>query len=171
MTEKKSPIPKLTKDELLSRAFRIKPLKQDDDGALHFIKPCDIENTAFAWSPQLTEPATGLKPLATITTYHDYGAPVCFKPSIDEVLAQIPPEMLGRASAFTTEPDQERMFTPGGSHHVGITVLYEGPLPESVRSQPVIYKRKEVEPPKMPETTTRDVSVMKPIQLKKAPRP
>lgn len=171
MTQKKSPIPKLSKDDLLSRAFRIKPLKPHEDGMLHFIKPCDIETVAFAWDPERVEKARGLTPLGAITTFHSYGAPSFFKPGISEVLAQIPPELLDRVSAFTTEPDDENSFTPGGDYHRGVTTLYEGPLPESVRAAPVIYKMKEVFPPEPPQATTQDIAVMKPIQLKKGPRP
>jgi hypothetical protein len=170
MTQQKSPIPKLSSDELLSRAFRIKPLKADDDGTLHFIKSCDIETTAFAWDPERIQEAKGLTPLREITTFHSYGAPVFFKPDISEVLAQIPAELLDRVSAFTTEPDYGNQFTDGGSYHRGVTTLYEGPLPESVRSAAVIYKKKEVFPPEPPQTTTQDIKVMKPLQFKpKAP--
>ena len=166
MTQKRSPIPKLSKAELLSRAFRIKPLKADDDGTLHFIRPCDIETVAFAWDPKRVEKAKGLTPLGEITTIHGYGAPSFFKPGISEVLAQIPPEFLDRVSAFTTEPDYDNQFTKGGDYHRGVTTLYEGPLPESVRSAPVIYKKKEVLPPEPPQATTQDITVMKPLQFK-----
>jgi hypothetical protein len=171
MTQQKSPIPKLSRDELLSRAFRIKPLKADDDGTLHFIKPCDIETVAFAWDPQRVEQAEGLTPLRAITTIHSYGAPVFFKPDISEVLAQIPTDLLDRVSAFTTEPDYDDQFAHNGNYHRGVTTLYEGPLPEAVRSAPVIYKKKEVFPPGPPQATTGDIAVMRPIQLKKGPRP
>ncbi|TAL35908.1 MAG: hypothetical protein EPN97_06805 [Alphaproteobacteria bacterium] len=171
MTQQKSPIPKLSKDALLARAFRIKPLKADDDGTLHFIKPCDIETVAFAWDPERVEKAKGLTPLRAITTVHSYGAPSFFKPDISEVLAQIPPELLDRVSAFTTEPDYDNQFTQGGSYHRGVTTLYEGPLPEAVRAAPVIYKKKEVFPPEPSQATTQDIAVMKPIQLKKGPQP
>lgn len=166
MTQKKSPIPKLSKDDLLSRAFRIKPLKADDDGTLHFIKPCDLETVAFSWDPKRVQEAKGLVPLREITTLHSYGAPSFFKPDISEVLAQIPPEFLDRVSAFTTEPDYDSQFTQGGDYQRGVTTLYEGPLPASVRAAPVIYKKKEVFPPEPPKATTQDITVMKPLQFK-----
>ena len=172
MTDKRqSPIPTLTKDELLSRAFRITPVVENDQGQPHFITPCDIENTAFTWSPKREDEAAGLTPLKTITTYHDYGAPVFFKPSINEVLAQIPPELLGKVTGFSTEPDQARQFTPGGSHHVGITTLYTGDLPASVRDAPVVYKGKKVYPSKQAEAKATGIPVMKPIQFKRGPKP
>ena len=171
MTEKKSPIPTLKKDDLLSRAFRIKAVAENDKGKLHFIKPVDIENTAFTWDPKLEDEAISLKPLQNINTIHDYGAPSLFKPSINEVLAQIPADVLDRVTAFSTDVDP-RQFTPGGSHHLGLTTLYTGDLPSGVRNQPVIYKRQEVYPSKQAEAAATGIPIMKtPIQLKKAPKP
>jgi hypothetical protein len=165
MPNKKSPIPTLPEKELLSRAFRIKALKRDDEGKIHFIEPCDIQTVAFAWDPKLAGEATGLTKLRDITTFHNYAAPVFFKPDIGEVLAQIPPDVLDTVTAFTTEPDYDNQFTEGGSYHRGVTTLYTGELPATVRDAPVIYKKKPVAPP------PREISIMKPVQFKKGPRP
>lgn len=170
MTDKKSPIPTLKKDELLSRAFRIKAVAENAKGKLHFIEPVDIEGTAFTWDPKHRDEAIGLKRLKDINTIHDYGAPSLFKPSINEVLAQIPPDVLDKVTAFSTDVDP-RQFTPGGSHHLGLTTLYTGDLPRAVRNEPVIYKRKEVYPSKQAEAAATGIPVMKPIQLKKGPMP
>ena len=170
MTEKQSPIPKLKKDELLSRAFRIKAVAENDKGKLHFIKPVDIEGTAFTWDPKHEDEAISLKRLKDINTIHDYGAPALFKPSINEVLAQIPPDVLYSVTAFSTDVDP-RQFTPGGSHHLGLTTLYTGDLPASQRNAPVIYKGKKVYPSKGAEAAAEGVPIMKPLQFKKGPQP
>jgi hypothetical protein len=55
----------------------------------------DLFGIAYTWDPKPSRPpekAIGLKPLCDITTYHVYGYHGCFKPSIAEVLAQIPEE-------------------------------------------------------------------------------
>jgi hypothetical protein len=159
----KKELPKLSRDELLARAFRIKPMKADEKGRPHFIKPCDLETTAFTWDPELMEAAKGLTEIDTIVTYHSYGAPSFFKPDISEVLAQIPKELAGKVTAFMTDTDDAQPFAEGGSYHRGITRLFTGVLPESVKGYPVVYKGKAIYPEKEPP---KPIKVMHPIKLK-----
>lgn len=156
---KKDLVPKLPEKELLERAHRIKPMHPDSKGRPHFIKPCDIQTKAFTWDPELTEPAKGLTEIDSIVTYHNYGAPVFFKPDISEVLGQIPPALLDKVTAFMTDSDEAQQFSEGGSHHRAITRLFTGALPESVQAYPVIYKGREVYPEK-------PIKVMRPISIK-----
>jgi hypothetical protein len=163
----KSLIPEIAKDELIRRAFRIKALSTDEKGKLHFIKPCDLETTAFTWDPVRMEPAEGLKELVTITTYHNYGAPSLFKPDIREVLSQIPAEFVERVSAFETDIDEAQQFSEEGSYHRAKTRLFGGPLPASVARYPVVIGGKALYPPA--EDAAEDpkgIKVMRPIRLK-----
>ena len=66
----------------------------------YYIKKVDPEKIAFTWDPKKTKRARKLKPLKDITTYHTYGYYGMFKPSIAEVLAQIPEELLAATRAF-----------------------------------------------------------------------
>lgn len=156
-------IPKLPKEELLARAFRIKPMHPDEKGRPHFIKPCDLETTAFTWDPDLVEQAKGLTEIDSIVTYHSYGAPSLFKPDISEVLRQIPGELAGKVTAFMTDTDDAQPFAPGGGYHRAITRLFTGELPESVKAYPVVYKGKAIYPEKEPP---KPIKVMQPIKLK-----
>jgi hypothetical protein len=52
------------------------------------------------WSPKPTRRATRLARLTDITTYHTWGYYGFFKPSIAEIIAQIPESLLSDVIAF-----------------------------------------------------------------------
>ena len=99
-------------------------LVQDDEGDLYFIQDVDPRGVAFTWAPKPARIADEVNPnpYKSIETIHSYGAPVFFKPSIAEVLAQIPEDDIGRCVAFETNP---LGFTEGSSYHLAQTRLYE----------------------------------------------
>ena len=90
---------------------RARPLTKDKRGVLHDISnvqnsPDGIFNSAFMWGARPGRPARGLKEIARITTRHTFGAPAFFKPSLAEVVAQIPDLYRNRVAAFyVTTPD------------------------------------------------------------------
>lgn len=65
-----------------------------------YIKPTDPRKIAFAWDPKKAAETEGLQEVCEITTYHLFGYHGFFKPSVAEVLAQIPEEYLDNAVAF-----------------------------------------------------------------------
>jgi hypothetical protein len=97
---------------------------------LFFIKPVDLKNVSFIWSPKPTKEARGLKKLQVITTYHTYGYHGMFKPSIAEVLTQIPQDLTGRVVAFevkgpeTAEDLNKHPVELNEGFHVAETTLY-----------------------------------------------
>lgn len=99
--EEKIWIPQIT-DEKLGELFeRIKPVA--DFGfflGLRYIRPVDLRGTAYTWDTRPAKKIRGLKLLCTIKTYHEYDYYGLFKPSIAEVLAQIPEEHLNTVVAF-----------------------------------------------------------------------
>lgn len=127
-------IPKITDEELSSRAERIKPVVREQrklsGDVLYYIKPVDLKTVAFTWDAKPDKRAKGLKPIATITTYHTYGYYGFFKPSIAEVLAQIPEQYLKDVVAFETNgpdtvQDLNRHQTElDDGYHVAQTILY-----------------------------------------------
>jgi hypothetical protein len=124
-------IPTITDDELAKLAGRIKPVVLSE-GKPHYIKPVDLRKVAFTWAPSPVKVATGLKPLADIRTYHTYGYYGFFKPSIAEVIAQIPKKHLRRAVAFeivkapeTAEDLRRQWKAVNAGYHVATTRLYE----------------------------------------------
>ena len=122
-------IPEISDEELRQRADRIKPLVRKD-GILFFITEPNLRGSAFIRSPELAGRAPEMCEVARITTYHTYGYPGLFKPSVAEVLAQIPGDILANVSAFEVagpadvddlnrEPEALR-----AGFHVAETILY-----------------------------------------------
>lgn len=124
-----SRIPNVPKERICELAKRIKPVVRFTSG-LHYIKPVDLFTIAFTWDPKRASKAKGLRKLRDITTYHTYGYHGFFKPSIAEVLAQIPAELLGEAVAFETHgPDSvddlnAHLEELNAGLHVACTTLY-----------------------------------------------
>lgn len=102
-----------------------------EKGDLYYIKPVDLFDIAYTWEPMPAEMATSLKFLCDIKTYHTYGYYGFFKPSIAEVLAQIPMEYLDKVVAFeivespqtADDLNREREALDAG-YHVAVTRLY-----------------------------------------------
>ena len=110
-------------DQVLSElSRRIRPVVREGE-TLHYIERCDPRTVAFTWALQTTEPALGLKRLRTVTTFHTYGAPSLFKPSIAEVISQIPEDLLTTVRAFELDVNSARL-TDDKLNHAAETTLY-----------------------------------------------
>src|SRR3989344_7243752 len=125
---KEKPLSEILKisDEKLNELYaKIKPVI-NQEGKLYYIKDVNLRNTAYTWEPIIKEEAKGLKKLRKIYTYHEYGFHGFFKPSIAEVLAQLPKRSLEKIAAFEipigeNDPDPEQ----AGNYHEAITILYK----------------------------------------------
>ena len=127
-------IPPITKERVLELIERIHPLVERH-GQLWHIAPCDPWSVAFTWSPKLRSPAHGFVPALTFPTLHTYGAPVFFKPSIAEVLAQLdahlPADVLADVDAFSVKgPDDAADLNKNrdalhAGFHVAQTTVYK----------------------------------------------
>ena len=113
--------PKINDNNLYTLMEKIKPVAEKD-GKLYYIKDVDPRTVAFTWDPEFKAEATGLTECGTIHTMHTYGYHGFFKPTIAEVMAQIPKEYYSKAVAFATDFGG---FTNDNKHHIGVTVLYE----------------------------------------------
>lgn len=128
--EKLDLIPKLSHEELLKRAERIKPLFSFN-GKLYLIEDVDISRVSFIWEPKKKGIAPKMTVLGEILTYHTYGHPMLFKPSIAEVLSQIPEQYLEEVVAFQivgqpNDADDLNRYTTitNAGYHMAITQLY-----------------------------------------------
>lgn len=119
------------RDRIAKIATRIRPvvgfmtardgtLQPNDDGPLYYIKPVDLFKTSFLASPIPETPAENLELLQSITTFHTYGYVLCFKPSIAEVIARIPSDLIDRVVAFETLCGSDY----GNNLHITTTKLY-----------------------------------------------
>jgi hypothetical protein len=117
-------IPEISDKKLEALRKTIRPLVIKD-GKLHYASMVDPRNVSFAWSAA-KERAEDVEPFAVIRTIHEYGAPVCFKPSEAEVLSQMPEKLTKEAVAYlTVSPARaEHALTEDTRFHVARTVLY-----------------------------------------------
>lgn len=128
---KKSWIPKISDERLRELHKRIKPVVRFANKDLFYIEPVDLRNIAYTWDPKPADKAMGLKTLCDITTYHTYSYYGFFKPSIAEVIAQIPEEHLQKVVAFEIVGKPETASDLNREHealnegyHVATTRLY-----------------------------------------------
>jgi hypothetical protein len=138
------------------------------------MEPVDLEGVAFTWDPKPAQVATDLREAFKVATFHSCGFPGFFKPSIKEVLAQLPQVIPQNIVAFKTETTSDNIsdvLTEDGCHHKALTTFYTGTLPEEVRRQPVILGNKPVPYVEEPEDRglQRDVVVNKPFRFKPSP--
>lgn len=129
-TEERVWIPTLSPAELARRVAQIRPVVRKTS-ILNFIEPVDPVNQSYLWDPKVTEPAPELVEASVIKTYHEYGAPNMFKPSIAEVLAAIPEDQIAGLVAFeiigqpqsAEDLNDEREALDAG-YHMALTRLY-----------------------------------------------
>jgi hypothetical protein len=116
-------IPKITDEELHRRAEKIKPLIKVDDGKYFRIKDVDLHKIAFTWSPKYEGEPVQAEEVRVIHTDHLCGRPSLFKPSIAEVLAQIPEGLVDKIAAFAITGGV--ICYESGNGHQAVTTLYK----------------------------------------------
>ena len=123
-------IPKISDERLEELVKRIKPVVKHRGKVLCYIKACDPRTIAFSWSPKFLSPAQGLKLITSIQTLHTFAYYGFFKPTIAEVLAQIPVELIDTVTAFevvgpqtAADLNREQKALHAG-FHVATTNLY-----------------------------------------------
>lgn len=129
-TPEPNPIPPINDQRIADLLACMKPLVLDDAGVLRGCRPnMDTRKTAYTWYSDGPE-VQGYRELARITTFHTYGAPTFFKPTLAEVLAQIPDTYIGKTAAFTTitDGDPANCFSEGREYHKATTILYAEPI-------------------------------------------
>jgi hypothetical protein len=80
----------------------ITPLIERDGKVMRIVMPEEKFNQSFPWSPKIIGEATldTVDVLAEIWTLHNWGYYGFFKPSIAEVISQIPEEIIGEVKSF-----------------------------------------------------------------------
>jgi hypothetical protein len=124
-------VPEISDKKIEFLLKKMKPVGKNtaNDSCLCYMKECDPRNQAFTWSPEYSEKAEGLIELTSIKTHHYCGYYGFFKPSIAEVLAQIPDEYIDKVVAFETitgehDGEDEVKILRDGRGHLATTVLY-----------------------------------------------
>jgi len=128
----KSWIPAISNTKLAKLCARIRPIVTFPELGKRYISFVDPRNVSYLWDPTATnEEVEGIAELKAITTYHTFGFYGLFKPSIAEVIAQIPEDLLDQVVAFeiikspedAEDLKRERKATSAG-YHVAVTMLY-----------------------------------------------
>jgi len=139
-------IPKISNERLAELSARIKPVVRFNhkarelppkdgwnlsdlvpdkhDGLLYFVEDSYPRDNLFTWEPEPTHQAEDLKEFDAILTWHTWAYYGFFKPTIAEVLAQIPEQLLDKVVAFQTLASVE-IDNIVGDYHVAITILYK----------------------------------------------
>lgn len=111
-------VPEITDERLAELNARFRPLVLKD-GELHRIavKKVKLRNTAFAWSPVLLKEVEFM-PLREVETDHTCAYHAFVKPTIAEVLAQVPDDIDELANAFYIDFDSVYYYPSGGGHRL-----------------------------------------------------
>jgi hypothetical protein len=132
--------PKLAKDDDVTlKLDRKGKLVLDDRGSFYYLKPIPLFTTAFTWpgTPKPDLRAPRLQKIRTITTYHTWAYYGFFKPTISEVLSQIPEDIIDQVIAFELEPPADPLepwdIVQHG-HHVAQTTFY-GKRPRGAKAE------------------------------------
>lgn len=107
---------------------------------LFYIKPVDLFNIAYLWSPKPDKEAveTNLYSLGEYTTYHEYGYYGLFKPSISEVLSQVPKDIQDKVVAFeiiNLIDFDEDLDALNDGYHVAKTRFYGEKMTENNKNE------------------------------------
>lgn len=124
-------VPGITDERLGQLLGRISPLVERD-GKLFHIAPVDPRNIAFAWSPELRGEAAGLEELRKVRIDIHCGYVALVKPTLAEVLAQVPADLEERVTAFAVllndehdgTEDEVECYSEGTGHRV--TAVFYG---------------------------------------------
>jgi hypothetical protein len=111
------------------KGYEAVPVETYDEGLLFYIKNVNPRDVSCVWDPEPTKQANDIERLDDIITYHTFGASVFFKPSIEEVLAQIPEQYLEQTVAFEIRTSALGPWNVvdrnHNSYHVTMTRLYK----------------------------------------------
>jgi len=128
--EGKAFVPEITEGKLNNLIKIIIPLIRKGN-KLYSIELPDLRNTAYTWEPKVTKESDMLEEVTRIKTNHYCGYYGFFKPSIAEVLAQIPEDLIGKIDAFEiigdidSGTDTEVKIFNEGNGHLATTILYK----------------------------------------------
>ena len=126
---KKNFIPELSGEELNLRAGRIQLLLRQGE-QLHVAHMEDLKNTAFNYGDaQIGNAISNVEIVTSIQTYHGFSHWKIFRPTVEEVLAQIPMELLDKVHGFEVRSIQNRAEHNSeawdAGFHTANTMLYK----------------------------------------------
>ena len=143
----------LTQEKAVELAQRIRPvMSKDENGRLSLFnepkhpkywvdgRKIYNESYTFASDKEVYAKTDKLVQIAKIITYHKCGYPLFVKPSVYEVLYQIPPELLDKVVAFelyAPSASAYDVYNDDVGRHALTCILYAGKMPKKVRQKPI----------------------------------
>lgn len=118
-------IPDITDERIAELLTKMQPVLRNAKGELHHIEPVDPRKIAFTWAPKFTKQVKAWADIGRIETNHSCGYIGLFKPSISEVLAQIPEHFLNSANCFETLSGDSVACYGQGDGHRTVTIFYK----------------------------------------------
>ena len=101
----------------------VKLVPNDVGGVLYWLDDVEFPRSTFTYSPKPVKMVKSLKSVTGITTYHTWAYYGLFRPTIAEVLAQIPEEYVDKVVAFETLTAITTSHIVE-NYHVAMTILY-----------------------------------------------
>lgn len=124
-------IPKITDERLEALSKQIKPLvRRGKNQQLYLAKKCDPRNAAYTWVEGHGKKVGRVEECGRIRTLHTWSYYGFFKPSVAEVLSQIPDSMIDNVVAFecngprTAEDLNKDIDALNAGVHIAETILY-----------------------------------------------
>ncbi len=142
----------MSQEEIMAYAKKIKPIARGidinnldttstDDLPAFWVESKRIHGEGFSFGYEPIAPASGLKEIARVTTYHSYGGYYgCLRPSVDECIVQCPKDILDKVCAFQVYHPTllfRECYNTELDRHILTTIYYTGTLPEDIASKPV----------------------------------
>jgi len=126
-------IPSISNVRLDKLMGRIRPVaRRHEDGVPRWVTSSSGPRDSYLWDMTLGPEALGLVALVTVKTLHSYGSPALFKPSLAEVFAQIPADLINEVGAFemVVQPEtaadmREHLSEFNAGFHVAEVMLYQ----------------------------------------------
>ncbi len=121
-------LPMFRQERLLLLARAIRPVRSYEKNGqieIHYLVRCGLHEPFYTVKRTPANISEGLERIGSITTLHVPGPGMVFRPTIAEVLSQIPTEyIVMETAAFETLQDAREPLTKDGRYHRAITTLY-----------------------------------------------
>ena len=146
---------KLSKERALSLAHKIRPVMSKTDaeqiefcygqlprGEKFWVDTGGIYFRSYPFENMPITRAEGLQLIGEITTYHHGGIDNSLKPSVFEVLYQIPEELRERVTAFELYAEDScwlNIYDAETDRQKLKCLLYEGAMPERIKKLPLTW--------------------------------
>lgn len=117
-------IPDVPAARILELNKKLRPYVRRD-ALYEIVESTDLWGESYHWDPKLRWfKQTGLVQIGHFVSYHTYGYQGFFKPTVAEVLAQFPPELVEKACGYEIWNDLDKIHILPDGHHWATVIVY-----------------------------------------------